>query len=350
MTNKHTSADRLLRTWAGRYQPDASLFLWADRVSINELTKASSLEERTQTAQKLKGNLYVYSKLAWLRTSDLLSADANVSHLSEIRLLARLLSQVFEQILDIYTWPQPPIPLITSFTSDRSTGNFAAQAGGMLTQKLPAVDQLVAELKPVLDQLQQQHLLANNSEILGFMTTPLHFGTEEILQRVTPAEKVLLSPYFKFAEEQICIPWQQVCAATDRHAADSSILSFVEQLLAASQAIAQSVYQQLLTRSAAPKSLRGRLTLPKVRDSTIRDIVMFQAYLALGILEGSMASLKQKLLPLCQTVFPRLGMHTSFISRTLQLLVDEIQVQCPSEEFTPYSVHVRQFLTIFPEE
>jgi hypothetical protein len=339
-----SSAERLLKIWAERYLPDASFFLLSDQISTADLTRASSLQGRTETAQKLKRILYFYSKLAWLRTSELLSEDPNVANLAEIRFLAQFLSQVFEKILEVYTWQQPPIPLIKSFEFNQS-----AQKGAVLTQELPAIYHLAEEFKPVLAQLQQQHVLANNPDILGFTTTQFHFSTEELLKRVTPAERLMLSPYFKFAEEQICIPWQQICAATHRHAADSSVLSFVEKTLAASQAIADTVFQQLLDSYPAYESRRGKLSQPSVRASAVRDIVMFQAYLSLCILEDSMASVEQKLLPLCRTVFPRVGVTSVFIKRSLQLLVDEIQIRFPSEDLTPFSIYARQLQALFSE-
>jgi hypothetical protein len=340
-----SSAERLLRIWAERYLPDASFFLLSNQISTADLTKASSLSGRTETAEKLRRILYFYSKLAWLRTSDLLNEDPNVANLAEIRFLAQFLSQVFEKIMDVYTWHQPPIPLIKSFEFNQS-----AQKGAVLTQDLPAIYQLAEEFKPVLAQLQQQHVLADNPDILGFTTTQFHFSTEEILKRVTPAERLLLSPYFKFAEEQICIPWQQIAAATYRHAADSPIVSFVENTLASSQAIAHALFQQLLDAYPTYESRRGKLTQPSVQASAIRDIVMFQAYLSLCMLEDSMTAVKQKLLPLCRTVFPRVGIRPSFVRQALYLLVDEIQIRFPSEDLTLFSVYARQVQSLFAEE
>jgi hypothetical protein len=342
-------ADRLLKIWAERYLPDASFFLLSNQISTAELTRASALAERTQTAQKLGRNLYFYSKLAWLRTSDLLSDDPNVANLSEIRFLAQFLSQVFEKILEVYTWQQPPIPMLKAFSFNQSADQTADQKGAVLTQDLPAIYQLAEEFKPVLAQLHQQHVLANNPNILGFTTTQFHFSTEELLQRVTPAERLLLSPYFKFAEEQICIPWQQICAAAHRHRQNASILSFVEQMLAESQAIAQTVCEQILESYPTYESRRGKLSQPSVQASMTRDIVMFQAYLALCILEGSMASVEQKLLPLCRTVFPKVGVRSAFIKGTLQLLIDEIHIRFLSEDLTTFSNYARQLQAIFSE-
>jgi hypothetical protein len=338
------SGDRLLKIWAERYLPDASFFLLSDQISTAELTKASSSDARAQTAQKLGRNLYFYSKLAWLRTSDLLSDDPNVANLSEIRFLAQFLSQVFEKILEVYTWQQPPIPLIKAFSFNQSED----QKGAVLTQNLPAIHQLAEEFKPVLAQLQQQHVLAKNPDILGFTTTQFHFSTEEILQRVTPAERLLLSPYFKFAEEQICIPWQQICAAAHRHQ-NNGALGFVERMLAESQAIAQTVCEQILESYPTYESRRGKLSQPNVQASITRDLVMFQAYLALCILEDSMASVGQKLLPLCRTVFPKVGVRPAFIKGTLQLLIDEIHIRFLSEDLTIFSEYARRLQAIFSE-
>jgi hypothetical protein len=339
------SAERLLRIWAERYLPDASYFLLSEQISTAELTQAASLQGRTETAAKLKRLAYFYSKLAWLRTSELLSEDPNVANLAEIRFLAQFLSQVFEKILEVYTWKQPPIPLIKSFEFSHS-----AQKGAVLTQDLPAIYQLAEEFKPVLAQLHQQHVLADNPDILGFMTTQFHFSTEELLKRVSPAEQLLLSPYFKFAEEQLCIPWQQIAAATYRHGADSPTLGFVETTLASSGAIAEAVYEQLLETFPSYESRRGKLTQAGVKASIVRDTVMFQAYLCLCLLEDSLTSVEEKLLPLCRTVFPRVGVRPAFVRQALYLLVDEIQIRFPSEDSTLFSRYARQLVALFAEE
>ncbi|MCU0567751.1 MAG: hypothetical protein MUF49_14270 [Oculatellaceae cyanobacterium Prado106] len=346
-SSSRSGANRLLTIWAGRYLPDTSLFLQSDHISTADLTAASSLQGRTATAQKLKRHVYFYAKLAWLRTSELLSEDPNVANLAEIRFLAQFLSDVFETILEVYTWPQPPIPLIKSFEFNATTGSRSPAKGAVLTQDLPAIEQLAKTFHPVLEQLQQQHLLAKNPDILGFTTTQFHFSTEELLKRITPAERILLSPYFQFTEEQICIPWQQVCTAAYRYRSDSKILHLAELILEHSGAIAHSVFQRILKHYPAYASRRGKLSLPAVQASVTRDIVMFLGYLVLCLLEDSMTSVEQKLLPLCQTVFPRVAVSEVLVKDSLQFIVQEVQDRFPQEDLKFFLQYADKLQALF---
>jgi hypothetical protein len=148
-----------------------------------------------------------------------------------------------------------------------------------------------------------------------------------VLNRLTLAEQVLLSPYFKFVEEQVCIPWQRVCAAATKHEPDSPLLATVLQMLPASQEIAKQVYHRAAQLYPNHRSRRGGLMEPGVRASSIRDIEMFQGYLWLCTLEGNMTAVEQELLPLCIMVFPSIDVAWELVEHILPLLVNEIQTR-----------------------
>jgi hypothetical protein len=213
---------------------------------------------------------------------------------------------------------------------------------------LSEVTQLATVLEPLLLQLQEQHLLVPDRRTIGFMSTQFHLSATLILNRLTLPEQLLLSPYFKFVEEQVCIPWQRVCAAAAQHSLDSPILNLVEKLLPVSREIAKSVYQQAAQLHSNHRSLRGTLTERGVKASTIRDIEMFQAYLWLCALEGNMMAIEQELLPLCIMVFPSIEVSWELVEQLLPLLVAEIQFRLRAEQIDlllPYTQAMQQLFS-----
>jgi hypothetical protein len=213
---------------------------------------------------------------------------------------------------------------------------------------LEEVKQLTTTLEPVLLQLQEQHLLAPDRRTLGFMSTQFHLTSKLVLDRLTLPEQLLLSPYFKFVEEQVCIPWQRVCTAAANHELDSPILAIVEQLLPASREIALKVYYRAVQLYPNHRSRRGGLSQAAVRTSSIRDIEMFQGYLWLCALEGNMTVVEQELLPLCIMVFPSIDVSWELVEQLLPLLIAEIQVRVKPEQIQlllPYTQAMQQLFS-----
>jgi hypothetical protein len=213
---------------------------------------------------------------------------------------------------------------------------------------LPEVQQLATAIEPVLLQLQEQHLSAPDRRTIGFMSTQFHITSKLVLNRLTLPEQLLLSPYFKFVEEQVCIPWERVCAAAAKHDLDSPVLALVRRLLPASGEIAKKVYQQAVELYPNHRSLRGTLSEPGVRTSSIRDIEMFQAYLWLCALEGNMTAVEEEFLPLCMMVFPSINVSWKLVEQLLPLLMAEIQAHVSPDQMRlllPYMQAMQQLFS-----
>jgi hypothetical protein len=241
-------------------------------------------------------------------------------HLSETRRIARSVKQVYDRTLEIYAQQQPPSHFLKFI--DSSPELFSKLAMPFLM--LPAIPCLVAELEPLLLRLQAEHLTVQDSRAIGFLTTQFHFSTRELLKQLSPYEQVLLSPYLKFIEEQVCIPWQRMCAAASNHFSSSPIVALVEYLLPQCHDIASATYKQAIIQYAENRSRRGEFSHPDIAVSTMRDLTMIQGYLLLSLLEQNMNAIEQELLPLCVMVFPSVGVAWSLAEHTLHLLIDEI--------------------------
>lgn len=314
------SVSRLVELWTQRYVPNLATFSQSDGLTAAQLVAAGTPEAKSKTVAKLKRLLQINCECAAIKTDVLFSYIPNVVNLSESHKLAKFVSQVYEAALIMYqqsylsTFKTQPSWLLQDVFEDLKIPLLG----------MPEVERLVRELEPILGEFQTQHLSVKNPRTIGFMTTQFHFSTQLVLNKLTVPEQVLISPYFKFIEEQVCMPWQRVCNAAASHELNSPKLMVVEQLLPQSYAIAADVYGRAMRLYPNSSSLRGNLSHPGIRASTIRDLQMFQSYLWLSILEGNLDSVEQALLPLCVMVFPSVGVTWRLVGQMLKLLSEEV--------------------------
>ncbi|HAA27468.1 MAG TPA: hypothetical protein DCE56_07020 [Cyanobacteria bacterium UBA8553] len=331
----NTSVERLSQLWAERYLPDLSnLSKQIARLPFSELLEAASPEGRAKTVAKLQRMVEINCKCAAIQTNVIFSYIPNVVSLTEGQGIARTASQVYQKVLEVYQKHSPSSALL-SIKSKEDGINIsidALRSSTMPRLSVEDVKQLAATIEPVLLQLQEQYLLAPDRRTIGFMSTQFHLTSKLVLARLTLPEQLLLSPYFKFVEEQVCIPWQRVCAAAAKHNLDSPMLALVQHLLPASREIAQRVYSRAAQLYPNHRSRRGELREPKVRTSSIRDIEMFQGYLWLCTLEGNMTAAEQELLPLCIMVFPSIDVSWELVEQLLPLLIAEIHSRLKPEQ------------------
>ncbi len=352
------SVGRLVKLWAERYVPDLSTLSLEDgSFNISGLVEAASKEGRTKTVAKVRHLLNLDCEYAGIQANGLFSYLPNIVNLVEAKRLAKFVWQVYEKTLEIYLQQshlaslQAAKRLATAATSKEGSVDLPTDVIGttlatwdaiasMPALEMPAVEQLATALEPVLLELQNQHLLAKDKRTIGFVNTQFHFTTRLVINQLTLPEQVLLSPYLKFVEEQVLIPWQRVCAAATKHEFDSPHLAIVQQLLPVSDEIASAVFLQTANLNPHHCSRRGKLSHPGVAASTTRDMNMFQAYLWLCVLEDSMASVEYELLPLCVMVLPSVEVQWELSKQMIQLLIDEIQVYLSPDQINilrPYT-------------
>lgn len=347
----NASVTRLTHLWAERYVPDLStLSSSTGCLNFSELTEAASPEGRAKTAAKLQRIVEINCKCAGIQTNVLFSYIPNVVRLTESQGIARAAALVYQKVLEVYQTQLPSPALLDTIPPNESVNHSinVQRLSAMLKLSLLEVNQLATSLEPLLLQLQQEHLSAPDRRAIGFMSTQFHLSAKLVLNRLTLSEQLLLSPYFKFVEEQVCIPWQRVCAAAARHELDSHILVLVQKLLPASPEIAKRVYYRAVQLYPNHRSQRGALNEPAVRISSIRDIEMFQAYLWLCALEGNMSAVEEELLPLCRMVFPSIEVSWELVEQLIPLLVTEIEARVSSSQMRilqPYTQAMQQLFS-----
>lgn len=349
---------RLVKLWAQRYLPDLSALSSGEgSFTTSELVEVASTEGRTKTIAKVQRLIQTDCDRAGLKTNTLFSYIPNVVNLADARRLAEFAGPVYLKALEIYLQQSPPtaaliaVPLAAASSPsqeaiDLSNNTFSQWAKRAIN--LPAIEQLAMALEPAILQLQEQHLTSRDLRTIGFMSTQFHFSSEFVLQHLTLPEKVLLGPYFKFIEEQVCIPWQRVCAAAAKHELRSPSLAVVEQMLPVTHEIARTVYSRSVQLYPAHHSRRGGLGLPDVMASVIRDLNMLQSYLWLCVLEESMAAVEQELIPLCVIVFPTVELKWELVAQMTKLLMDEILARMEPQHqqlVLPYTQAMQQLFS-----
>jgi hypothetical protein len=326
------SVKRLIELWEDRYVPH-----WPtppskeDFVSVLQLVEVALPKGRAATVAKVQRSLELYS-YSRIETSTLSSYIPKIVNWSNVQRLTQSVRQVYEKILEIY--------------QDSSLPAVALLASPVL--EMPPIEQLATELEFVIRELREEYTLAQDSCLLGFMTTSFHFCTRFVAKQLTTPELVLLSPYLQFVEEQVSIPWQRVCQAGAGHHPNSPIMTLVQQMIPLCQEIAETVYYRATELYPADRSRRGGLSDSGVMASTIRDLTMFQAYLWLCVLEESMAAIEQELIPLCLVVFPQIGVTWELVKQMLQLLIEEILLRAepePMHRLAPYTQAMQQMFS-----
>jgi hypothetical protein len=345
------SVDRLSQLWAQRYVPDLSTLSFKEsNFSISKLIDAASPKGRTQTVAKLERMVEIRCQCAGIKTNIIFSYIPNVVNLTESRGIATVAAQVYQKILEVYqkqvTLPSTWINPLNRVSVDVSNEIFRLSVMPRLS--LAEVKQLAMEIEPLLLKFQEQHLASADRRTAGFMSTQFHLSAKLVLDRLTLPEQLLLSPYFKFVEEQVCIPWQRVCSAAAQHNLDSPIFVLAQELLPLSSAIAKKVYSKAAHMNPNHRSLRGVLSNPGVKASSIRDIEMFQAYLWLCALEGNMSAVEEELLPLCMMVFPSIEVSWKLVEQLLPSLVAEIEGRVSPDRIQllmPYTQAMQQLFS-----
>lgn len=340
----NASVYRLVELWTQRYVPNLASFSQSGDLTAAQLVAAATPEARSNTVAKLRRLIQVNCEYAAIKTDILFSYIPNVVHLSESQKLAKFVSQVYEATLAIYQ--QSSLFVLKnqhSFLLPDGAEDLEIPVLGM-----PEVEQLLVALNPVLVEFQRQHLNVKDPRTVGFMTTQFHFSTQSVLNKLTLPEQLLISPYFKFIEEQVCMPWPRVCNAAASYDLNSPNLMVVEQLLPQSYEIAVDVCHRAVQLYPNSSSLRGHLSHPGIMASTIRDLQMMQSYLWLSVLEGNLDSVEQALLPLCVMVFPSIGVTWRLVSQMIQLLLEEVISRVKPQDknlVLPYTQAMQQLFT-----
>lgn len=340
------TVESLVSLWAERYLPNLSRLPLGDDPEVrHELRETASRKGRAQTVAKLSDKLVERScKLAGIRVKDLYTKLPETLAFKEAVEMGRLASQIYLKLLELY---QASPNSMQASTEDlwETYGNSSLVAWG-----IPKIDKLAQTLEPLLLEFQEQHLISKDWQALGFITTEINFSNELLLEELSPVERVLISPYLNFLEEQVAVPWQRVCAAAAKHEPDSTAFALVKYMLPMTLDVSLAAYERLYDVFPRHYSRRGSLSHAGVKHSCLRDFNMFQAYLWLCLLQGSTSAIEQELVALCVIVFESIGVPWKMVARANEFLLDEIWQRLNFEQQNVLKPYIEDALKAFPGE
>lgn len=316
------TVQKLTEIWAERYQPQLPLSAQSPFFA-NALAQAVSPEGRRQTVAKLHRSLIKLNcEFAMTQTHNLHDYATLVANPYESKRIVQCTVEIYLNLLDRYQQSLPvSLPAGAEISQQNNRENCDPLALGL--SALDLID-VANGLEPLLLEYQDRHQVSDDWARLGFLTTHINFSNMALLNHLTTAERVFLKPYLRFVEEQVALPWQRICAAASVHQFSSPAFQLVNRLLPQAEEIAQRVYMNLLRQFPQTTMKRGRLDHPGVRHSCIRDLNMFQAYLWLCVLQGSLSPVEDELVRLCIMVMTRVGVPWEMTVQWNELLMAEV--------------------------
>jgi hypothetical protein len=329
------AVESLAQQWAKKYvqnlQVDTSKAESSEPLNLSEIVSPAG---RKKTAQKIMESLRSVSAKAWNKTEVLLSKqvkqhsiDPNIINPWE---MAADSFRIYQKTLDVYTQQAPSRPLSQVMKVTESGDPLHEQALVVYTEQV-APNQLATVIGADIGAIRQKYTSVD-PRIIGFVSMQFHYTSQMLIQPLEPVERSLVGAYFKVIDDHLYMPLQRAYKAAAEHDYNSLALSAVQQLLPVSTQIAQNICQRVIELYPNYSSMSGILSDPIVKTSSIRDVEMFQVYLWVCTLEGSIAAIQQELFPLCVMLYPTLKVHWEIIRQMLHLLGQEINTRLTSEQ------------------
>ncbi|MBD2100774.1 hypothetical protein [Leptolyngbya sp. FACHB-261] len=196
----------------------------------------------------------------------------------------------------------------------------------------------------------RQRYTQQDGRVLGFVGMHVHYASLGLLEKLTLSEQACFEPYLQVMIDHLYIPLRACYEAAAEHEEDSLALQAVQALLPRSSEIANLVFEQACLQVPGYHSYSGELISPAVRQSTIRDIEMFQAYLCLCLLEDNIRSVQRELFPLCVLLYPRLKVSWEMVRLMIREIEISMQRLIPRELVGPFMPYLRDMKDMFSPE
>lgn len=310
----------LAALWARKYVVSLTTRDEAAQLRKNQkLADVSSKEGRADTAKSLMQKLSLASAQAWSKTETLLAGEIHRHGINPKLInpwqIAADSHQLFEKCLDAYCDRVTPRRLSVIVGGDI----------GRIRQKYTA----------------------NDPRTLGFVSMQFHYTGTTLLEWLSPAEQALFAPYIKVMDDHLYMPLRAAYEAAAEHEMNSPTIAAVQQLLPVSTKIAHAVCNQVSRLRPSYTSFSGNLSAPNVRVSSVRDVEMFQVYLCLCALEGSIRSVQQELFPLCVMLYPRLGVSWELVQEMLRTIGWEMHERLAPEQLAVFYPYLKALTEMF---
>ncbi|MBD2295896.1 hypothetical protein H6G06_21065 [Anabaena sphaerica FACHB-251] len=323
----HKSVESLAQQWASKYVKSLDINTSSqesgEHLSLSEIV---SPRGREKTAQKIMLSLRSISAKAWGKTEFLLSEevkqhgiDPNIINPWDI---AADSFRIYQKALNVYTQQTSSRPLSLVMKLDQEADLLDQQALEVYTQQV-GPEKLATVISADIGAIRQKYT-SIDPRLIGFVSMQFHYTSEMLKEELKPMEQKLVGAYFKVIDDHLYMPLQRAYQAAATHDYDSPVISTVQTLLPNSTQIAYNVRQRIIELFPKYHSMSGFLSDPIVKVSSIRDVEMFQVYLWVCALEGSLAAIQEELFPLCVMLYPTLQVQWELVRQMLYLLRYEI--------------------------
>jgi len=292
--------------WAKKYIADITEAAQAEQASRElprNYTELTSAAGRLETANYLLNHLELASATAWSQVEVLLG-DAIKHHGIQVDVV-----NPWQIIQDIHQTYQK---MLTAYAQEVQPARLSV----LLGQEFGRV---------------RQQYTARDPRAIGLVSMQFHYTGQVLLGWLSELEQSLVTPYLKVMDDHLYMPLQRTYEAAAQWGLSSQSLRTVQQLLPISTAIAHTICDRVAREYPHYQSYTGPLRSDAVRISSIRDAEMFQVYLCLCLLEGSIAAVKEELFPLCVMLYPPLKVDWKLVQSMLRLLSRELHDRLNTE-------------------
>jgi hypothetical protein len=349
--SSHGSIESLAQQWAKKYvqnldidPPDEGL---SEQLNLLDVVSKAG---RENTAERLLQSLRFVSAQAWTKTEMLLAKEVRRHRINPKFInpwqIAEDSFSIYQRTLEIYTQQTISRRLAAVMELGQAFHPLYEQAMEIYTEQI-APSQLSTVIGPYIGTIRKRYT-ADDPRVIGFVSMQFHHTGQMLLDQLSPLEKRLVGTYFKVIDDHLYMPLHRAYDAAANHDYDSPALSAVQRLLPVSTEIAKRICQRVLQFYPDYQTYSGALSDPAVKISTIRDVEMFQVYLWVCALEGSIAAVRQELFPLCVMLYPTLKVKWELVRHLIDLLEQEIRNRLSPVQaaaLTPYLLVLQEMFS-----
>ncbi len=277
------------------------------------------VDDPGQISQKLQADLRQASVQAWQRTEGFLGEELLRHEIAADLIdpwdISKDIHEIFRLTLNVYRDGHPP-------------------------------DRLTTKVGPTVGEIRKKHTAAD-PRVIGFVSMQFHHTGMILLQQAPASQRELLHSFFKVIDDHLYMPLHRAYDAAANHDYQSPALALVRHILPQSTEIATSICQRVAQVYPNHRCYSGPLNHPHVRTSSIRDVEMFQIYLWVCLLEGSLDAIQRELFPLCLMLYPTLNVNWELVYQMVHLMGKEIKERTTSLDATPLVPYYQALRTMF---
>jgi hypothetical protein len=189
-----------------------------------------------------------------------------------------------------------------------------------------------------------------NPLFLAILATEFNYVGKILLDWIPLKSQSVFLLYFKALEDYLHAPLAEIYALAATHPPDSEALIAVQQLLSQTTTIAENVYQQICQLYPDYLSMGSNLKNSMVHYSSVRDIELFQIYLCLCALEGSLRPIQEELFPICVILYPQLNVSWKLVQDMLSNILWKLYYNLSPENFRVFLPYIHALTEMFSDQ